>query len=145
MAPTHSPWCMMGSPPWIGRLSGNFIMTRRSLMRSSQNLVGRRVTALAVATSAVRGPAPSHALEIEGIAGVVDDGEAHVPLVLLGLGAAGAGHLLHVGRGQRGLGAHGFSLSLAAPLRNRDAPSSPASPLAEPTPTPPSAATARPA
>src|SRR5215470_792569 len=54
---------MIGRPPWIGRLSGNFIMTGRSLMRSSQALVARRVTAavraFAVATSAVIGPAPS--------------------------------------------------------------------------------------
>ena len=55
---THSPSAMIGTPPWIGRLSGNFIMTGRSLIRSSQTLVARRVRAavraLAVATSAVR-------------------------------------------------------------------------------------------
>jgi hypothetical protein len=56
-----------------------------------------------------QGAGAVHALEIEGIAGVVDDGEADVPLVFLGLVAAGADHLLHVGRGQRGLGAHGSS------------------------------------
>ncbi len=54
---------MIGTPPWIGRFSGNFSIAGRSFTRSSQTFVGRRVTAavraLLTATSAVMGPAPS--------------------------------------------------------------------------------------
>jgi hypothetical protein len=62
-APTHSFWYMTGTPPCSGRTPGNFRNDGRSLMRSSQNLLGRRVRAeviaFSIATSAVTGPAPS--------------------------------------------------------------------------------------
>src|SRR5262245_19624499 len=45
-------------------------------------------------------------LQVEREAGVVHDREAHVPPVLLGLGAARRGHLVHVGPRQDGLGPH---------------------------------------
>jgi len=56
-------WYMRGTPPWSRKTPGNFMNEGRSLIRSSQNFVGRRVraavVAFPVATSAVTGPAPS--------------------------------------------------------------------------------------
>src|SRR5687768_802614 len=63
MAPTHSPCTMIGTPPWIGVLTGALANAGRSLMRSSQNLVGRREiaedSAFPMAIFDVKGPAPS--------------------------------------------------------------------------------------
>src|SRR5205809_7448899 len=56
IAPTHSPLCMMGRPPWIRRPAGNVTNAGRSLTRSSKNLLGRlvmaEVRALPIETSA---------------------------------------------------------------------------------------------
>src|SRR4051812_43510531 len=63
MAPTHSPWCMIGRPPWMRMPAGNPAKAGRSLTRSSKNLLGRlviaEVRALPNETSAEIGGAPS--------------------------------------------------------------------------------------
>ena len=63
IAPTHSLRAMIGIPPWISMPAGNITNAGRSLIRSSNSLLGRRVIAdvraLPMATSAEIAATPS--------------------------------------------------------------------------------------
>ncbi len=87
----------------------------RSLTRSSKNLVGRLVSAevraLPIATSAAIAPVPSRRSSRMRSAAVVDDGDGHVPFVLLRFGLAGGHHLLRVGESETWLVTHGVSFA----------------------------------